>query len=66
MHEQADQTGDQPSGMVIRTAVEPASIVPAVRQAIWSIDPKQPVTRVQTLDDIVARRYLCRHRIPLC
>jgi predicted permease len=56
VHEQADQTGDQPSGIVVRTAVDPASIVPAVRQAIWSIDGSQPVTRVQTVDDIVARQ----------
>ena len=56
VHEQADQSGDQPSGIVVRTAVEPASIVPAVRQAIWSIDRNQPVTRVQTVEDIVARQ----------
>ncbi|HYT66629.1 MAG TPA: ABC transporter permease [Vicinamibacterales bacterium] len=56
VHEQADQTGDQPSGIVVRTAVEPTSIVAAVRAAIWSIDKNQPVARVQTLDDIVARQ----------
>ena len=56
LHEQADQTGDQPSGIVVRTAVEPASIVAAVRQAIWSVDKNQPVARVQTVEDIVARQ----------
>jgi putative ABC transport system permease protein len=56
LHEQADQTGDQPSGIVVRTAVEPASIVPAVRKAIWSVDKNQPVARVQTIEDIVARQ----------
>ena len=56
VHEQADQTGDQPSGIVVRTAVEPASIVSAVRQAIWSVDKNQPVARVQTIEDIVARQ----------
>jgi putative ABC transport system permease protein len=56
LHEQADQSGDQPSGIVIRTAVEPASIVVAVRQAIWSVDKNQPVSRVQTIDDIVTRQ----------
>jgi ABC-type antimicrobial peptide transport system permease subunit len=44
-----------PSGIAVRTAVEPASIVSAVRQAIWSIDKNQPVWRVQTLDDMLAR-----------
>jgi putative ABC transport system permease protein len=56
LHEQADQTGDQPSGIVIRASVKPESIVSAVRQAIWSIDKNQPVARVQTIEDIVARQ----------
>ncbi|MBI2686772.1 MAG: FtsX-like permease family protein [Acidobacteria bacterium] len=46
-HEQADQSGDKPSGIVVRTSVDPASIVAAVREAIWSIDKNQPVARVQ-------------------
>jgi putative ABC transport system permease protein len=56
VHEQADQSGDQPSGIVIRTSVEPASIVPAVRQAIWSVDRNQAVTRVQTIENLVDRQ----------
>ena len=56
LHEQADQSGDQPSGIVVRTAVEPASIVPAVRRAVWSIDESMPVTHVQTVEEIVARQ----------
>jgi predicted permease len=56
VHDQADQTGDQPSGIVVRTSVEAASIVAAVRQAIWSVDKTQPIARVQTIEDIVARQ----------
>jgi len=56
LHEQADQSGDQPSGIVVRTAVDPASIVSAVRKAIWSVDKNQPVARVQTIEDIVTRQ----------
>jgi putative ABC transport system permease protein len=56
LHEQADQSGDQPSGIVVRTAVEPASIVSAVRQAIWSVDKNQPIWRVRTLEEIVDRQ----------
>jgi putative ABC transport system permease protein len=41
---------------VVRTAVEPASIIPAVRQAIWSVDRNQPIARVQTIQDIVSRQ----------
>ena len=56
LHEQADQAMGEPSGIVVRTAVEPTSIVPAVRQAIWSVDKNQPITRIQTIEDIVARQ----------
>ena len=56
VHEQCDQIGDLNAGIVIRTDVEPASIVPAVRQAIWSLDKNQPLARIQTMDDIVARQ----------
>jgi ABC-type antimicrobial peptide transport system permease subunit len=56
LHEQADQTGSKPGGIVVRTSVKPASIVPAVRQAIWSIDKTQPITRIQTVEDILARQ----------
>src|SRR5262249_35111555 len=57
LHEQADQgIVDRPSGVVVRTAVEPASIVSAVRQAIWSVDKNQPIWRVQTLEESVDRQ----------
>jgi putative ABC transport system permease protein len=53
VHEQADQSNDSPSGIVVRTAVEPASIISAVRQAIWSIDKNQPLARIRTMEEIV-------------
>jgi predicted permease len=56
VYEQCDQIGDTRAAIVIRTAVEPASIVPAVRQAIWSLDKEQPLARIQTLDAIVDRQ----------
>src|SRR5262245_17644037 len=56
LHEQTDQVMDEASGIVVRTSVEPESIVAAVRQAIWSVDKDQPIARVQTVDEIVARQ----------
>jgi putative ABC transport system permease protein len=53
VHEQADQSNDLPSGIVVRTAVDPASILSAVRQAIWSVDRNQPLARIRTMEDIV-------------
>ncbi|MBI4904053.1 MAG: ABC transporter permease [Acidobacteria bacterium] len=55
--EQCDQVNERPTvGIVVRTAVEPASIVSSVRQAIWSIDRNQPVARVQTMKEIIDRQ----------
>jgi putative ABC transport system permease protein len=42
--------------VVVRTAVEPSSIVTGVRQAIWSLDKNQPIARIQTIEDIVDRQ----------
>jgi putative ABC transport system permease protein len=56
LHQQADQAPADPAGIVIRTAVDPASIVPSVRQAIWAVDRNQPIWRVRTLQEIVDRQ----------
>jgi putative ABC transport system permease protein len=57
LHEQgSSQLMIPPSGIAVRTAVEPASIVSAIRQAIWSIDKSQPIWRVQTVEDILTRQ----------
>jgi putative ABC transport system permease protein len=55
--EQCDQVSERLSvGIVVRTAVDPVSIIPSVRQAIWSLDRNQPVARVQTMEEIVGRQ----------
>jgi putative ABC transport system permease protein len=56
VHQQADQTNDVPTGVVVRTAVEPATIVSAVRQAIRSVDKNQPLARIRTMQEIVDRQ----------
>jgi putative ABC transport system permease protein len=37
--------------LAMRASGEPASLAPAVRAAIWAVDPDQPVTAVQTLTE---------------
>lgn len=55
--EQCDQVNERLSaGIVVRTAVDPASVISSVRQAIWSIDRNQPVARIQTMEEIVGRQ----------
>jgi putative ABC transport system permease protein len=56
LHEHCDQVGGLHVGIVVRTAVDPASIVPAVRQAVWSLDRNQPLARIQTMEEIVGRQ----------
>ncbi len=56
LHEQADQVGSVPSSIVVRTSVAPESIVAAVQRAIWSVDKNEPVARIQTFEDIMARQ----------
>ncbi len=56
VYEQCDQIGDLNAGFVVRTAVEPSSLVPAIRQAIWSLDRNQPLARIQTMDAIIDRQ----------
>ena len=56
LNEQAGNNFTPPSGLIIRTSVKPESIVPAVRDAIWSVDKNEPIARIQTLDAIIARQ----------
>jgi putative ABC transport system permease protein len=48
--------------ILVRTSTDPLSIVGAVRHAVWSIDPNQPIANVSTLekvvDDSIAQRRL--------
>ena len=44
-----------PENLVMRTAVAPATVTRAVRDAVWAVEPRQPVSSVLTMDEIVAR-----------
>ena len=39
--------------ILVRTTTDPLSLVGAVRQAVWSIDPNQPISNVSTLEKVV-------------
>lgn len=49
---QTSNTG-LPIALVVRTALDPSSVVPAVRDAVQQIDPALPLRRVQPLDDFL-------------
>jgi len=40
--------------LVIRTTTDPASVLPAVRQALRSVDPTVPLSDAATIDDLAA------------
>jgi putative ABC transport system permease protein len=39
--------------LLVRTAVQPSSLISAVRAQISSVDPDQPVTNIQTVDQLM-------------
>jgi putative ABC transport system permease protein len=40
--------------LVVRTAADPADFAPLLRRAIWGVDKDQPVTHVQTMEQVIA------------
>jgi putative ABC transport system permease protein len=48
------QSPDQTMTLVVRTAFPPNSILPAIKNAIWSVDKNQPVFEVRSMDEIIS------------
>ncbi|RPI61081.1 MAG: FtsX-like permease family protein, partial [Lysobacterales bacterium] len=42
-----------PRQMVVRTAGDPLALAPALRRAIWAIDPTQPVSSVRAMSEVL-------------
>jgi putative ABC transport system permease protein len=40
--------------LVVRTSADPAGMIKAIQNAVWSIDKNLPLSRVQTYDQIIA------------
>ena len=50
----ASQAPLQDMSILVCTQTDPRTLVGAVRQTVWSIDPDQPITNVNTLETIVS------------
>jgi putative ABC transport system permease protein len=50
----ATQAPLQDMTILVRTRNDPTTLVPALRNAVWAIDPNQPITNISTLEKIVA------------
>jgi putative ABC transport system permease protein len=46
--------------LILRSEVDPAALVPAVREAVASIDPGVPIYDVNTYDDVIAQKFVTR------
>jgi len=42
------------STLVVRTEGEPAALAAALRKQVWAVDPKQPVVKVETMEEVIA------------
>ena len=60
----AAQLGPRASAVVLKTAVDPQSVVAQVREAVRAIDPEQPISDVRTMDQWIGRSLETR-RAPM-
>src|SRR5262249_16181893 len=44
---------DAVQSLVVRTPFEPSAVLPALRQAIWSVDKDQPIIRLAAMREVV-------------
>jgi predicted permease len=50
-----------PQHLVMRTVGSPAALTRAVREAVWDVDPQQPVSNVRALDEVFEQEMLQRN-----
>jgi len=48
------QSPDQTMSLVVRTSMPRGAILPAIKNAIWSVDKNQPVFDVKSMDEVIA------------
>jgi putative ABC transport system permease protein len=46
--------------IVVRTIGDPRSIVGALREAVWRVDPDMPISQVKTMDEVVSESVAAR------
>jgi putative ABC transport system permease protein len=56
----AQRKGDAYGSYVVRTTRAPADVMPAIRQAVRSVWPHQPISRLATLDEDIGRASATR------
>jgi predicted permease len=51
---------NMPRDLIVRTTGDPMSVAAAARQAVWSVDPSQPVSNIRTMNEILAEEVAQR------
>jgi putative ABC transport system permease protein len=51
---------DDTMSLVVRARGDAATLAPSIRRAVWSVDKDQPITRVATLDSLLAATAAAR------
>jgi len=49
-----EQMPDRAMALAVRTTMETGTVVSAVKQAVWSVDPGQPVFQIRSMDDYLS------------
>jgi putative ABC transport system permease protein len=49
-----EQMPNKAMALAVRTGVETQAVVKAVKQAVWSVDPGQPVFQIRSMEDYVS------------
>ncbi|MFZ0798482.1 MAG: ABC transporter permease [Terriglobales bacterium] len=52
---------DNVQSLVVRTRGDAAALTPAIKEAIWSVERDQPIVRIATMDNLLARSEAERH-----
>jgi len=50
-----------PQQLVIRTTGDPLALAAAVRQSVWAVDPDEPVSRIQSMNQVFDEELLNRN-----
>jgi ABC-type antimicrobial peptide transport system permease subunit len=58
--EQATAPFMGPRQLVVRASGDPLALAPAVRRAIWSVDPDQPVASIRSMTEVVDAEFANR------
>jgi predicted permease len=58
--EQSDGNWMWPRDLAVRAAGDPVALTGAIREAIWSVDPSQPVSDVETMTAVVDKEVVQR------